>query len=132
MGTGAGRYTGQELNATAPLQRDTVVIPAYSWIVLRFITDNRKSYSFLSLSRQSLIMRYDQSGRVGVPLPHCVAYGSWVVNAVQQSAVDAGGTGRAAGHRGSMRTVMILPTLSGGGDHCGYQRKLDYIPNDAR
>jgi hypothetical protein len=42
MGTGAGRYTGQQLNATAPLQRDTVLIPAYSWMVLRFITDNRK------------------------------------------------------------------------------------------
>lgn len=42
MGTGAGRYTGQELNATSPLRRDTILIPAYNWIVLRFITDNRE------------------------------------------------------------------------------------------
>jgi hypothetical protein len=42
MGSGAGRYTGQELNATSPLQRDTVLIPAYSWVVLRFVSDNRE------------------------------------------------------------------------------------------
>jgi hypothetical protein len=52
-------------------------------------------------------MHCDQSGRVGVPLPPCVAYGSWVVDAVQQSAVEAGGAGRAAGHCGAMREVMI-------------------------
>ncbi|KAN0135814.1 multicopper oxidase 2A [Lactarius tabidus] len=46
MGTGAGRYTGQELNTTAPLQRDTVLIPAYSWMVLRFITDNPGLWAF--------------------------------------------------------------------------------------
>jgi len=46
MGTGAGRYTGQELNTTAPLQRDTVLIPAYSWLVLRFITDNPGVWAF--------------------------------------------------------------------------------------
>lgn len=42
MGLGAGRYSGQELNATSPLRRDTVLIPAYSWVVLRFVTDNRE------------------------------------------------------------------------------------------
>ncbi len=42
MGSGAGRYNGQELNATSPLRRDTVLIPAYSWVVLRFVTDNRE------------------------------------------------------------------------------------------
>ena len=42
MGTGAGRYNGQELNTTSPLRRDTVLIPAYSWVVLRFVTDNRE------------------------------------------------------------------------------------------
>jgi multicopper oxidase len=42
MGSGAGRYNGQELNATSPLRRDTVFIPAYSWVVLRFVTDNRE------------------------------------------------------------------------------------------
>ena len=47
MGTGAGRYTGQELNTTTPLLRDTVLIPAYSWMVLRFITNNRKSLPLL-------------------------------------------------------------------------------------
>jgi hypothetical protein len=51
---------------------------------------------------------------VGVPLPPYVAYGGRVVDAVQQSAVEAGGTGRSAGHRGAMREVMIY--LSGG-DH---------------
>lgn len=42
MGLGVGGYTGQELNNTDPLQRDTVVIPANSFVVLRFITDNRE------------------------------------------------------------------------------------------
>ena len=42
MGSGEGRYSGQELNATSPLRRDTILIPAYSWLVLRFVTDNRK------------------------------------------------------------------------------------------
>lgn len=46
MGTGAGRYTGQELNATSPLRRDTILIPAYSWVVLRFITDNPGVWAF--------------------------------------------------------------------------------------
>jgi len=32
---------GQALNATAPLRRDTVLIPAGNWLVIRFITDNR-------------------------------------------------------------------------------------------
>ena len=61
MGTSAGRYTGQALNATAPLQRDTVLIPAYSWIVLRFITDNRKPL-FLFPLLLITDMRYDQAG----------------------------------------------------------------------
>ena len=43
MGRGAGRYGGQELNATSPLRRDTILIPAYSWVVLRFVTDNREN-----------------------------------------------------------------------------------------
>jgi hypothetical protein len=46
MGTGAGRYTGQELNATSPLRRDTILIPAYNWLVLRFITDNPGLWAF--------------------------------------------------------------------------------------
>lgn len=50
MGIGAGRYTGQALNATSPLRRDTILIPAYSWVVLRFITDNRESRRFLLLA----------------------------------------------------------------------------------
>jgi len=37
---GVGRYIGQRLNATAPMRRDTVTIPRYSWMALRFTTDN--------------------------------------------------------------------------------------------
>lgn len=44
---------------------------------------------------------------MGVPLPPFVAYGGWVVDAVQQSAVEAGGTARAAGYCGAMREVMM-------------------------
>jgi FtsP/CotA-like multicopper oxidase with cupredoxin domain len=43
MGEGAGRYSGQELNATSPLRRDTILTPANSWVVLRFVTDNREA-----------------------------------------------------------------------------------------
>ncbi|KAI0294020.1 Cupredoxin [Multifurca ochricompacta] len=46
MGVGAGRYIGQTLNATSPLRRDTIVIPAYSWVVLRFVTDNPGVWAF--------------------------------------------------------------------------------------
>jgi hypothetical protein len=41
MGTGAGRYVGQPLNNTNPLRRDTILIPAFSYLVIRFVTDNR-------------------------------------------------------------------------------------------
>ncbi|KAH9991861.1 multicopper oxidase 2A [Russula vinacea] len=46
MGSGGGRYIGQELNATSPLRRDTILIPAYSWVVLRFVTDNPGVWAF--------------------------------------------------------------------------------------
>jgi len=53
MGSGDGRYTGQALNNTNPLRRDTVLIPAYSYLVMRFVTDNRESLRFFVL--QSLL-----------------------------------------------------------------------------
>jgi len=46
MGTGAGRYIGQQLNSTNPLRRDTILIPAYSYMVLRFVTDNPGLWAF--------------------------------------------------------------------------------------
>ncbi|KAI0069818.1 Cupredoxin [Panus rudis PR-1116 ss-1] len=50
MGTGAGRYNGTALNTKNPLRRDTVLIPAFSWTVLRFITDNREFSLFLYIA----------------------------------------------------------------------------------
>ncbi|KAK4047170.1 hypothetical protein OIO90_006279 [Microbotryomycetes sp. JL221] len=41
MGQGAGRYQAQTLNSTNPSRRDTVLLPAYTWTVLRFKADNR-------------------------------------------------------------------------------------------
>ena len=41
MGMDVGRYQNEKLDTTNPLRRDTVLIPAYSYTVLRFITDNR-------------------------------------------------------------------------------------------
>jgi len=46
MSTGLGRYTGEPLNATNPLRRDTFLIPAYSWMVIRFVTDNPGMWAF--------------------------------------------------------------------------------------
>ncbi len=87
MGSGAGRYNGQELNATSPLRRDTVLIPAFSWMVLRFVTDNRERPSFtwnlcdvIDSLMHSLLT---ESGCMGVPLPHRVAYGSRAADADQ-------------------------------------------------
>ncbi|KAK4047081.1 hypothetical protein OIV83_005644 [Microbotryomycetes sp. JL201] len=40
MGQGAGRYQAQALNSTNPMRRDTVLLPAYTWTVLRFKADN--------------------------------------------------------------------------------------------
>jgi FtsP/CotA-like multicopper oxidase with cupredoxin domain len=54
MGEGEGRYTGQKLDATSPLRRDTILIPAYSWMVLRFVTDNREP-SILSLGLRDVL-----------------------------------------------------------------------------
>ncbi|KAL4246950.1 multicopper oxidase family protein [Abortiporus biennis] len=46
MGTAPGRYVGQALNTKNPLRRDTMVIPAYNWMVLRFVTDNPGVWAF--------------------------------------------------------------------------------------
>ncbi|EJT99733.1 multicopper oxidase 2A [Dacryopinax primogenitus] len=46
MGSGAGRYQGQSFNLTNPMRRDTHLIPAYSWVALRFITDNPGMWAF--------------------------------------------------------------------------------------
>ena len=83
MGVGTGRYHGQALNNTNPLRRDTVLIPASSYLVLRFVTDNRE-YHFTS-SYSGLTFR--SSWRVGFPLPYGVAYGRWPPYAVQQPAL---------------------------------------------
>jgi hypothetical protein len=68
-------------------------------------------------------MRYDLSGRVGVPLPPFVAYGGGVVDAIQQLAFEAGGTGRAAGYSVAMREVMMILYLSGG--HHSFGTRVD-------
>ncbi|KIY46889.1 hypothetical protein FISHEDRAFT_46424 [Fistulina hepatica ATCC 64428] len=39
MGSGAGRYIGQDLNATNPMRRDTFNVPRFSWMVIRIVTD---------------------------------------------------------------------------------------------
>ena len=69
MGTGAGRYTGQELNATSPLRRDTVLIPAYNWLVLRFVTDNREPPPLSSFCQILLI--YHIKPQAGLWAFHC-------------------------------------------------------------
>ena len=89
MGSGSGNSTGQALNPPSPLRRDTVLIPANSWLVLRFITDNREqsflSWNYVMHSTHVLapVLATIQSGLMGVPLPHCVAYGGWAINANQ-------------------------------------------------
>ncbi|KWU44544.1 hypothetical protein RHOSPDRAFT_17827 [Rhodotorula sp. JG-1b] len=40
MGQGQGRYQEQALQEQNPMRRDTVVFPAYTWTVLRFVADN--------------------------------------------------------------------------------------------
>jgi len=46
MGTGAGRYIGQALDNSNPPRRDTILIPSYSYVVLRFVTDNPGVWAF--------------------------------------------------------------------------------------
>ncbi|TDL26288.1 multicopper oxidase 2A [Rickenella mellea] len=46
VGEGAGTYTNQKLNSNNPLSRDTIIIPASSWVVLRFIGDNAGIWAF--------------------------------------------------------------------------------------
>ena len=83
MGSGAGRYNGQELNATSPLRRDTVLIPAFSWMVLRFVSDNRERIIYLELYDVigSNMSSLTESGCMGVPLSHRVAYGGRAADA---------------------------------------------------
>jgi len=46
MGTGDGTYANQSLTPTNPLSRDTQIMPAASWTVLRFVTDNPGVWTF--------------------------------------------------------------------------------------
>ncbi|OBZ76092.1 Acid phosphatase [Grifola frondosa] len=46
MGSGAGRYQNQTLQNTNPMMRDTLVLPAYTWTVLRFVADNPGFWAF--------------------------------------------------------------------------------------
>ncbi|KAL1948428.1 hypothetical protein VTO73DRAFT_12503 [Trametes versicolor] len=46
VGTGAGRYQHQALDNKAPMLRDTLVIPAYTYTILRFVADNPGFWAF--------------------------------------------------------------------------------------
>ncbi|KAH9934150.1 multicopper oxidase-domain-containing protein [Fomitopsis serialis] len=46
MDGGDGRWQGQTPNNTTPMLRDTVVIPAYTWMILRFVADNPGYWAF--------------------------------------------------------------------------------------
>jgi hypothetical protein len=41
MAQGRGRYVNQPVDNPNPLRRDTFYIPAYSWMAVRIVTDNR-------------------------------------------------------------------------------------------
>jgi len=46
VGQGVGSYTGQTLNVDNPMRRDTISLPASSWIALRFTADNPGLWAF--------------------------------------------------------------------------------------
>ncbi|KAI0356871.1 hypothetical protein OH77DRAFT_1399973 [Trametes cingulata] len=46
VGSGAGRFQHQALENKAPMLRDTLVIPAYTWTILRFVADNPGFWAF--------------------------------------------------------------------------------------
>ncbi|BGP59358.1 hypothetical protein NBRC10512_005153 [Rhodotorula toruloides] len=46
LGQGQGRYQGQELDTKNPMRRDTFILPAYSWTILRFVADNPGMWFF--------------------------------------------------------------------------------------
>ncbi|KAI0325354.1 hypothetical protein GY45DRAFT_1261010 [Cubamyces sp. BRFM 1775] len=46
VGSGAGRYQNQPLDNKAPMLRDTLVIPAYTYTILRFVADNPGFWAF--------------------------------------------------------------------------------------
>ncbi|KAI0634300.1 multicopper oxidase-domain-containing protein [Trametes polyzona] len=46
VGSGAGRYQHQALDNKAPMLRDTLVIPAYTYTILRFVADNPGFWAF--------------------------------------------------------------------------------------
>ncbi|EMD36964.1 multicopper oxidase [Gelatoporia subvermispora B] len=46
MGGGDGRYQGQAVNNTNPMLRDTNIIPAYTWMILRFEANNPGYWAF--------------------------------------------------------------------------------------
>ncbi|KAI0942998.1 hypothetical protein AcV7_002262 [Taiwanofungus camphoratus] len=46
MADGDGRYQGEKVNNTTPMLRDTVVIPAYTWMILWFEADNPGYWAF--------------------------------------------------------------------------------------
>ncbi|SGY20472.1 BQ5605_C016g08067 [Microbotryum silenes-dioicae] len=46
VGSGNGRYQNQNLNNANPLYRDTTLLSAYTWTVLRFVADNPGMWMF--------------------------------------------------------------------------------------
>ncbi|KAI0033322.1 multicopper oxidase 3B [Vararia minispora EC-137] len=46
MASGKGRYIGQSVSNRNPFYRDTYLIPAYSWMALRFVTNNPGLWAF--------------------------------------------------------------------------------------
>ncbi|TFK81611.1 multicopper oxidase [Polyporus arcularius HHB13444] len=46
MQSGVGRYQGESVDNEHPMQRDTLVIPAYTHVVLRFVGDNPGFWAF--------------------------------------------------------------------------------------
>jgi len=83
MGAGDGRYIGQALNNSNPLRRDTVLIPGYSWLVLRFVTDNREcfwccfSLALMPLSPYFLAILFDPSWQPAYGLSIAIWRGIW-------------------------------------------------------
>ncbi|KAH9927903.1 Cupredoxin [Epithele typhae] len=68
MGSGAGRFQNQTLTDKTPMLRDTLVIPAYTWTVLRFVGDNPGFWAFhCHIQWHMLNMLPSQSSAFDIP-----------------------------------------------------------------
>lgn len=95
------------------IRRDTVLIPAYSWMILRFVTDNPGMWAFHCRMCPSTYLTRDPHTNVHCVFRFVVAHGRGPAHADQQSSDDGSAAAHTSGYHQSVSGV------EGYGEHEG-------------